>query len=79
MEYRTNQPFNCNHLRPCPLLDNPEKLAEMVERTGARSTDLANPEDVRDLASKCVGAAEAWAIRAEALWEEFHRDNAAGS
>ena len=24
MAYRARQPFNQNHLRPCPLLDNPE-------------------------------------------------------
>ena len=27
MQYHQNQPFNENHLRPCPLLDNPEALA----------------------------------------------------
>ena len=30
MAYRRRQPFNDNHLRPCPLLDNPEALAAMV-------------------------------------------------
>ncbi len=25
MQYKENQPFNENHLRPCPVLDNPEK------------------------------------------------------
>ena len=30
MQYHRNQPFNNNHLRPCPLLDNPECLAAMV-------------------------------------------------
>ena len=45
MEYHRNQPFNDNMLRPCPLLDNAGKLAEMVDQTGARSTDLRHPED----------------------------------
>jgi len=31
MAYHDNQPFNGNHLRPCPLLDNPGRLADMVE------------------------------------------------
>ena len=31
MQYKANQPFNDNHLRPCPLLDNPGRLADMVE------------------------------------------------
>ena len=52
-EYQKNQPFSDNLLRPCPLLDNEGKLAEMVCRCGAHSTDLAHPENVNDLCSKC--------------------------
>ena len=36
-------------LRPCPLLDNPGKLSEMVHETGAKSTDYVHPEDVDEL------------------------------
>lgn len=43
--YKEGQPWNENHLRPCPLLDNPEALVEAVERSGAHSTDLQDPED----------------------------------
>lgn len=70
MQYRENQPFNANHLLPCPLLDNPGRLAEMVERSGARSTNLQNPEDVRVLTARCRQAAEDWAPVAERLWRE---------
>lgn len=31
MAYRNNQPFNENHLRPCPMLENPEILSENGE------------------------------------------------
>ena len=68
--YRKNQPFNCNMLRPCPLLDNPDKLVEMVVESGAFSTDMKNPEDVIDLTNKCRKAAESWAITADQLWKE---------
>ncbi|HHY77734.1 MAG TPA: radical SAM protein [Clostridiales bacterium] len=68
MQYHDNQPFNENHLRPCPLLDNPEKLCEMVEKSGAKSTDMQNPEDVHDLTAKCIKAAENWALVADRLW-----------
>ena len=37
--YQAHQPFNSNMLRPCPLLDNPGMLSEMVQETGAKSTD----------------------------------------
>lgn len=68
MQYHDNQPFNENHLRPCPLLDNPNRLAEMVDKSGAASTDLENPEDVHDLCKKCENAAKNWATVADELW-----------
>ena len=52
--YRANQPFNENMLRPCPLLDNPGKLSQMVHETGAVSTDHTHPEDVDELEAKSV-------------------------
>ncbi len=72
MQYKQNQPFNNNHLRPCPLLDNPGRLTSMVEKSGAKSTDMQNPEDVRDLSSKCLNAAENWEPVADKLWEKSH-------
>ena len=66
--YREGQPWNKNHLRPCPLLDNPQALTDAVERSGAHSTDLQAPEEVRELAAKCVPAAEDWALVADELW-----------
>ena len=72
MQYHKNQPFNENQLRPCPLLDNPGKLAEMVRTSGAVSTDFAKPEDVQDLSTKCANAAEKWAVAADRIWAEKH-------
>jgi len=68
-EYAKGQPFNANHLRPCPLLDNPEKLRGMVQRSGAHSTQLLDEEDVVSLTAKCEEPSKAWAIRAEELWK----------
>jgi len=72
MEYAKNQPFNNNHLRPCPLLDNNGRLAEMVKKSGAHSTDMISPEDVDALCAKCAKAAEKWAPVAEKLWKASH-------
>jgi bacterioferritin-associated ferredoxin len=68
--YYRGQPFNDNHLRPCPMLENPQLLRKMVEETGARSTDLAAPEDVGALCGKCERYAQAWAPVAEKVWAE---------
>ena len=49
MEYHKGQPFNKNHLRPCPMLENPEILQQIVHKTGAVSTDfLTLDKDVND-------------------------------
>ena len=70
--YKEGQPWNQNHLRPCPLLDNPQALVDAVERSGAHSTDLQDPEDVRELAAKCEGPATAWAPVADTIWACSH-------
>ncbi|MGE4352976.1 MAG: radical SAM protein [Oscillospiraceae bacterium] len=67
--YKHGQPFNDNQLRPCPLLDNPGALAGMVDKSGAKSTDLLDPEDVHALTEKCREKAERWAPVADKLWE----------
>ena len=72
MQYHKNQPFNENMLRPCPLLDNPDRLADIVNKSGAASTDYAEPEDVENLCAKCVATAEKWAQTADRLWNEAH-------
>lgn len=69
MAYHDGQPFNDNMLRPCPMLENPEKLRAMVKKTGAKSTDMQSPEPVDHLCDKCVPYAENWKSTAEEIWE----------
>lgn len=69
MAYRKGQPFNENMLRPCPLLDNPGRLNDMVHASGAHSTDLEDPEDVTGLCKKCVDAAKNWAAVSQPIWD----------
>lgn len=70
MAYHDGQPFNENMFRPCPMLENPEKLREMVAGTQAHSTDLQSPESVEHLCAKCDSYAQAWKPVAEKLWSE---------
>jgi len=74
--YRRGQPFNENQLRPCPLLDNPEKLVQLIQESGARSTDLEAPEDVLDLVEKTKPAAEKWAVKSQELWDASQKAKA---
>lgn len=68
MAYHDGQPFNENMLRPCPMLENPEKLRKMVVGTKAHSTDLQSPESVEHLCAKCDRYAEHWKPVSEELW-----------
>ena len=70
--YKANQPFNPNHLKPCPMLENPEKLIQMVHETGAKSTDLQSPETVENLCGKCEHYAADWNDTADKLWNAGH-------
>ncbi|MGI6552318.1 MAG: radical SAM protein [Bacillota bacterium] len=72
-QYRQKQPFNQNHLRPCPCLDNPDRLKEMVLEAGARSTQAGDGEPVEELTDKCREAARKWAAVADELWRESQR------
>ena len=69
MAYHDRQPFNDNMLRPCPMLENPECIQEMVQETGAVNTDYESQETVEHLCKKTVPYAENWKETADKLWE----------
>ena len=70
--YHDSQPFNENHLRPCPMLENPERLPQLVKETGAVNTDYQDPETAEELCAKCRQYAEDWEPTARKLWEAGH-------
>ena len=69
MAYHDGQPFNENMLRPCPMLENPEKLRAMVAKSGAHSTDLQFPESAEHLCAKCDLYAAQWTPTANRIWD----------
>lgn len=78
MGYHDNQPWNGNMLRPCPVLDNPGRLTEIVEKSGAKSTDYQNPESAKEFSDKCVETAAKWEPVAERLWQASGKCAACG-
>ena len=52
--YHDGQPFNNNMFQPCPMLENPHKLRDMIEKTGAKSTDLQSPESAEHLCGNAI-------------------------
>ena len=69
MAYKRNQPFSNNMLRPCPVLDNPGAISKMVAETGAYSTEMQHPESANELYDKTIGAAKAWKVKADELFD----------
>ncbi len=77
MEYHKGQPFNRNHLRPCPMLENPEILTGMVERAGAHQTNFEAPEEADELCAKNKDYAAEWAPVADEIWaSQTHKKQA---
>lgn len=72
MAYKEGQPFNENHLRPCPMLENPEALRDIVKKSGAHSTDMQSPEDIDTLYGKCKPYSDNWVDKANELWNKSH-------
>ena len=48
-----------------------QKLREMVEKSGAHSTDLQSPESADHLCGKCDHYAACWKEKADQLWSEI--------
>ena len=70
MAYHKGQPFNHNHLQPCPMLENPECIRKMVKETKAKNTNLESPETVDELTQKCEDYAKEWEPVADRIWNE---------
>ena len=63
--FRNAQPFSANSLRPCPMMDVPEAIVEVVGKTGARSTHASCPETAQEFAGKVKPISDEWATCAE--------------
>lgn len=61
--YQKRQPFHDNHLAPCPIIDQPQALRDMVEESGARPTH----EGAAEILEGDVGA---YLDRASARWRQ---------
>ena len=70
--YRKHYPWNDNMLQPCPMLENPEVLPQIVHEADAHSTEYVTPEGVDDLCARTTPYSEAWAPTAERLWLKDH-------
>lgn len=68
--YQKRQPFHPNLRRPCPLIDCPEMLQEIVHESGAYCTQLHDKETIDEFAAKLKPYAQEWGRLADSIWEE---------
>jgi len=67
--FHEQQPFNANLLRPCPMMDSPERIVKLVEDAGAVCTAPASI-DIRELSGCCRDFARDWKTVADEMWKE---------
>ena len=73
LAYQKRQPFNENHLRPCPLIDNPRGLAACVKESEARCTQTVSL-DAEKFATSLEAYAAEWGRKADRIWEQTRRN-----
>ncbi len=73
--YQKRQPFSDNLLRPCPIIDRPEILREMVKETDPQpSYEGAENMLYNESAKKMDAVAAAWREKADQKWAEINKE-----
>lgn len=67
---RKRQPHNENHLRPCMIIDNPERYREVIEETRPYFTHPGAEEVVTTMKDQMDAYAARFAELAEKVWRE---------
>ncbi len=77
-EYQKRQPFSDNMLCPCPIIDNPQALREIVQATGAHPThEGAETVLEGEIASFLDQRSADWKQVADPIWDERQKIKAA--
>ncbi len=77
-EYQKRQPFSDNMLRPCPIIDHPQALREIVQASGAHPThEGAETVLEGEIGDYLDQRAADWKQVSEPIWEERQKLSAA--
>lgn len=67
--YQKRQPFCENHLRPCPIIDNPTALREIMQESGAHPTHPGAETIIKgEIAEFLNEKAAKWSKIADLIW-----------
>ncbi len=71
--YQKRQPFNQNHLCPCPIIDNPQALRDIVRESGARPTHEGAETVLEGTIARFLDRRSAeWGKVADDIWAARH-------
>lgn len=73
--YQKRQPFNCNPMRPCPIIDNPKMLRDIIEESKAMPTQQNVDETPAEFAEKLEPYSKKWGEIADKMWDEISSSN----
>ncbi|WP_287195038.1 hypothetical protein [Syntrophothermus sp.] len=77
--YQKRQPFSDNLLRPCPIIDVPEALREIVRESGACPTHKgAETVLMGEIGAYLDQRAMRWKTISDELWLQRQKEEAAG-
>jgi MoaA/NifB/PqqE/SkfB family radical SAM enzyme len=80
LEYQKRMPFYDNYLCPCPIIDNPQALREMVEVSGAHPTHVgAETVLYGDIAAFLDERSAKWKEVANPIWESINQKEKSAS
>ncbi|MBC7348252.1 MAG: SPASM domain-containing protein, partial [Clostridia bacterium] len=77
--YQKRQPFHPNLRRPCPIIDNPEMLRDIVKESGAYPTQLHQDETIDEFVDKIKPYSVAWGELADNIWAQKQQEVQAGA
>jgi len=73
-KFRKLKPFSDNPLKPCPIMDVPDAMLNILPLDGVHSTHLDHPESPEELMRKTRPAAAQWEPVAQKLYDKMPAD-----
>lgn len=75
-DIRSRQPHNRNHLRPCMIIDNPQVMREVIDRSEAYFTHEGAEEIYTSRKNEMDQVAAHWGELADRVWMEEYQGKA---
>jgi MoaA/NifB/PqqE/SkfB family radical SAM enzyme len=75
-DIRSRQPHNCNHLRPCMIIDNPHVMRDVIKKNHPYFTHPGADEIYTSRSKEMDKYAETYGMLAERIWQDEYLEPA---